>query len=440
MARRSIFWDFIKVAVILFVSQSFLGITVRADIKGGIIRRQGTQFVDSNGNPFLVHGCNFYWLMYQGADQSTRKFVKSVLKDAQTLGLNVGRTWAFSDGGYRALQISPGVYDETVFQALDYAIVQARNHNMRLVLTLVNNYGDFGGKPKYAEWGRQAGYKIPNDDAFFTHDKLKTWYKNHVRKVLTRRNTISGVRYMNDPTIFSWELVNEARCESDPSGNTMARWVEEMAAFVKSIDRYHLLSIGLEGFYGAKNAVSKRWAYPLNMDNTGTDYIRLNKIANIDYATVHSYPDLWLPSWKSPAKTIFLRIWVNMHIRDAMKVLKMPVVFGEFGKNDRVFDYKPEQRQKFFWTIYDSVYSSVEKGLSGVGSMLWQLFPKGMEDWDDGFAVYASDPATARIIDSQGLRLKKVEQAIIKARNATLAESNVIRLWSNNDQVSGNDK
>ncbi|KAL3675698.1 hypothetical protein R1sor_025646 [Riccia sorocarpa] len=280
-----------------------------------------------------------------------------------------------------------------------YAIVQARNHNMRLVLTL-----------------------------------------NHVRKVLTRKNTISGVRYMNDPTSFSWELVNEARCESDPSGNTMARWVEEMAAFVKSIDRYHLLSIGLEDFYGANNAVSKRWAYPLNMDSTGTDYIRLNKIANIDYATVHSYPDLWLPSWKSPAKMIFLRIWVNMHIRDAMKVLKMPVAFGEFGKNDRVFDYKPEQRQKFFWTIYDSVYSSVEKGLSGVGSMLWQLFPKGMEDWDDGFAVYASDPATARIIDSQGLRLKKVEQAIIKGRNATLAESNVIRLWSNNDQVSDNDR
>ncbi|KAL2607931.1 hypothetical protein R1flu_026504 [Riccia fluitans] len=428
-----------RFAVIIFILQSFLSVVVRGDIRGGIIRRQGTQFVDSNGNPFVVHGCNFYWLMYQGADQWSRKFVDSVLDDAQNLGLNVGRTWAFSDGGYRALQVSPGKYDETVFKALDYAIIQARKHNMRLVLTLVNNYGDFGGKPQYAEWGRKAGYHIPNDDAFYTHDALKTWYKNHVRKVLTRRNTISGVMYMNDPTVFSWELMNEPRCETDPSGNTMAKWVKEMAAYVKSIDKNHLLTVGVEGFYGPNHGVSKRWAYPFNTDNTGTDYIRLNKIANIDYATVHTYPDLWLPSWKNPAKLTFLRIWVNIHIRDAKKILKMPVLFGEFGKNDRVFDYKPEQRRQFFWTVYDSVFSSVEKGMSGVGSMLWQLFPKGMEDWDDGFAVYASDLSTSEIIDSQTIRLKKMEQAMIKARNATHAQADVIQLWTSNER-SRNDR
>jgi hypothetical protein len=32
------------------------------------------------------------------------------------MGLSVCRTWAFNDGGYNALQISPGEFDDTVFK------------------------------------------------------------------------------------------------------------------------------------------------------------------------------------------------------------------------------------------------------------------------------------------------------------------------------------
>ncbi|WVZ83719.1 hypothetical protein U9M48_030839 [Paspalum notatum var. saurae] len=39
--------------------------------------------------------------------------------------------------------------------------------------------------------------------------------------VLTRINTITNDAYMDDPTILAWELINEPRCHSDPSGNTL---------------------------------------------------------------------------------------------------------------------------------------------------------------------------------------------------------------------------
>jgi hypothetical protein len=39
------------------------------------------------------------------------------------------------------------------------------------------------------------------------------------------------VAYRDDPTIFGWELINEPRCPSDPSGETLKVWIFPTPAF-----------------------------------------------------------------------------------------------------------------------------------------------------------------------------------------------------------------
>lgn len=85
---------------------------------------EGTQFVTSGagggngGRPSTVYfsGFNAYWLMLVASDPARRPQVVAAFRQAAAHGLNLARTWAFSDGGDAPLQSSPGVYDEAMFQ------------------------------------------------------------------------------------------------------------------------------------------------------------------------------------------------------------------------------------------------------------------------------------------------------------------------------------
>ena len=75
-------------------------------------------------------------------------------------------------------------------------------------------------------------------------------YKNYITKIVTRKNSITGVAYSADPAVFAWELANEPRTSQGyedalglPRGSLIRAWVGEMAAFIRSLDSHHMVGL-----------------------------------------------------------------------------------------------------------------------------------------------------------------------------------------------------
>ncbi|XP_052189002.1 mannan endo-1,4-beta-mannosidase 5-like [Diospyros lotus] len=364
---------------------------------GGFIGTNGTNFM-LNGSPFYFNGFNAYWMMHVAAQPTERGKVTQVFREAAAAGLTVCRTWAFSDGGDRALQISPGVYDERVFQALDFVISEAQKHGIRLILSFVNNFNDFGGRRQYAQWAQNAGIQINNEDDFYKHPILKRYYKKHVKSIITRFNTITRIVYKDDPTIMAWELINEPRCNSDYSGRTVNRWVKGMAALVKSIDSKHLLEVGMEGFYGDSTPNRKH----INPGyQVGTDFITNNLVKGIDFATIHAYPDIWLSGQDDKSQMAFMKKWMISHWADSRRLLKKPMVLAEFGKSSKNPGYNIKKRDSYMDATYKTIDHLTKYGGTIGGSLVWQLMVPGMEPYHDGYQIILSEDASTKGVISR---------------------------------------
>ncbi|XP_016470881.2 mannan endo-1,4-beta-mannosidase 4-like [Nicotiana tabacum] len=308
------------------------------------------------------------------SDPSTRNKVTTTFQQASKYGMNVARTWAFTDGGSRPLQSSPGVYNEQMFEGLDFVISEAQKYGIHLILGLVNNY------------------------------TLARTLTISIYVVLTRVNTITKVAYKDDPTILAWELMNEARCPSDLSGKTIQNWITEMAAYLKSIDKNHLLEIGLEGFYGD----NKKQYNPNNLE-PGTNFISNNQIWEIDFTTIHIYPDQWLQPGTSPEdQDKWASQWIQAHIDDS-KLLKKPLLIAEFGKSSSTPGYNVTMRDNYFGKIYGTIFNCAKYGGPCGGGLFWQLLAQDMDNFGDSYAVVLQlSPSTDRVIALQSLRLSKL--------------------------------
>src|SRR5205823_12929987 len=95
-----------------------------------------------------------------------------------------------------------------------------------------------------------------------------------VDKIVMRRNSINGIMYRDDPTIFGYELMNEAQCLTGRWAERRA-WISEMSAYLKSLDPDHPVA---PGDWRYRSAAERR------------EWIADHALPTIDYCDVHNYP------------------------------------------------------------------------------------------------------------------------------------------------------
>jgi mannan endo-1,4-beta-mannosidase len=272
------------------------------------------------GEPGTIVALNAYYLQEEAtralrAGHEGSDVLEEVLGEAAAMGARAVRTNAFNDdpakAGDSAIQVAPLLYDETALRGLDLVLARAHAHGVRLVLPLGNYWDAYGGARQYVAW---AGLPEPRsgDARFFTDRRVVDHYRAHVTALLSRVNTIDGIRYGDHPAVLAWELLNEAYGGGLRDGGAALRaWVDELGALVHALAPGHLVGTGEVGF-----------------ETAGASFARNTASPSIDVASVHLYPDAWGVAPEDIAA--FGASWISAHARVAAAAGK-PLLLGELG-------------------------------------------------------------------------------------------------------------
>ena len=204
----------------------------------------------------------------------------------------------------------PGKFNEKAFRTLDKILQIANQEGVRVIIPFVDNWKWWGGVVEY------AAFRNKSAKAFWTDPQLISDFEKTIRFVINRKNTYTGVLYKNDKAILAWETGNELTAPFS--------WQEEIAAYIKSLDKNHLVLMGTLSRVLDKDAVAD---------------------SNIDVLSTHYY---------NPIQDATKEIMLNRQLTKGKK----PYFVGEFGYN-KIKDVK---------TIVDT---AVDNDLAGI--MVWSL-------------------------------------------------------------------
>nr|AGV52632.1 Man5A [Irpex lacteus] len=340
----------------------------------GFVGVSGQKFV-LDGKTFTIVGLNSYWVGLMGYSHAD---IDKAFADIASTGATAVRTLGFNDvtspnGIYYQLWngSTPTVNTgPTGLQNFDYVVASAKAHGLRLIITLTNNWSDYGGMDVYVKQILGSA----NHDLFYTNPQVIAAYKNYVKAFVGR--------YVNEPTILAWELANEPRCRGTTgtttrtcTTTTVTNWISDASAYIKSIDPNHLVAVGDEGFFNEPSNPS----YPYQ-GSEGIDFNANLAVRTIDFGTFHLYPEGWGQT-SNPSSTVWGSQWIADHVASQKSVNK-PVIVEEFGVTSN---------QSAVYTVWYS--DIVSSGLTG--DLIWQAGSHlSVGDTpNDGYAVYPDGPA-----------------------------------------------
>ena len=280
-----------------------------------------------------------------------------------------------------------------------------------MVLALVNNWADYGGMDRWTLWR----FGSVDHDKFYTDAVIKGWYKDLVQALVNRTNTVNGRLYRDDPTIFAWELTNEARSSAGAAAS-LNSWMGEMSAFIKSVDPNHMVTTGIEGWYGPAYAGRNTDSW---MSAEGQDFISNHQHATIDFATCHIWPDNWgwNPIGNTQSALSKAKTYLQRRLADADSILQKPLLCEEFGiprdNRGRGINGGPTTIRDLFYqqVFYGLCQDSALTGGACGGVTNWLILSDSYSPYDDGNGVFLPyDTSTDAILVADALFLSRLRK------------------------------
>ena len=353
--------------------------------KEPLITQQGVQLI-KNGKPYHYIGTNMWYASVLGStgEGGDRERLCRELDYLKSIGATNLRILSGPDAGSDLanpakpyLQSAPGVLNDTILRGLDFVIAELGKRGMEAVIYLNNAWdwsGGYGFYLKECGYGDSPNTNVPggyseyvNYCANFSREpKAIEMYYNYIKAIVSRKNSITGRSYKDEPAIMAWQLCNEPRPFSKENKAAFAQWISGAAALIKSIDPNHLVSTGSEGYIGCE--VDMELCREIHADK------------NIDYLTIHIWPVNWGWAPRSNPDSgidnacIESGKYIAEHIELARQLGK-PLVIEEFGysRKDNLSGtgIPTDSRDIFYRYIFGQVKESATGGGVIAGCNFW---------------------------------------------------------------------
>ena len=150
--------------------------------------------------------------------------INDALATVQQLGGTVARSYVITvertndRPACRAMCSRPGKFNEDAFRTMDEVLAAANHTGVRLIIPARGQLGLAGRSRRIRRLSRQDQGRILDRSRRLIAD-----FEQTIHFILTRTNTITGVRYCDDKSILCWETGNELvlACLLDPRNRAL---------------------------------------------------------------------------------------------------------------------------------------------------------------------------------------------------------------------------
>jgi len=363
--------------------------------QGGFVKVNGQQF-SIDGRPYYFIGANYWYggLLAGVKGKEGKERLNRELDELQKQGITNLRVLVGAEGTSAndqqvpyILQPQKGKYDQNLLASLDYFIAAIGKRNIKAVLYLTNNWDWSGGMAQYLGWEGYGKPPVPGGvgygaagggnyfqdysayvTRFYSCLPCQQDLDNHIKFILNHRNSVNRILYKNDPAIMAWELANEPRPMTNSSIDAYKNWINATAAYIKSIDKNHLVTTGSEGEMGTANSMDL--------------FHQTHSSPDIDYLTIHIWPKNW--GWFKDTTIAASMGDIKKHTADYIaehaavaQQLNKPLVIEEFGlprdQHSFLLSSTTQSRNEYYLFMFNQLEQSIRTGGPICGVNFWGL-------------------------------------------------------------------